>query len=104
LRRVRDYAAVKSDGKITKESASQALDKLKIDKNGLDVTDRKILSMLANDYDSRPVGLKTIAITIGEDIRTIEDVYEPHLIQIGFLKRTHLGREITNNGKMYIRS
>jgi Holliday junction DNA helicase RuvB len=59
--------------------------------------------MLTNDYNGRPVGLKTIAITIGEDVRTIEDVYEPYLIQMGFLKRTHLGREITSNGKMHVR-
>jgi holliday junction DNA helicase RuvB len=103
LRRVRDYAVVKHNGKITQDLASQALDKLKIDKIGLDETDRKILSIIAKDYNGKPVGLKTIAISIGEDVRTIEDVYEPYLIQRGLLIRTPLGREVTTNGKMHIK-
>lgn len=102
LRRARDYASVKNNGVITQEIAIQAMDRWKIDKMGLDETDRKILSIIVNDHKGKPVGLKTLAISLGEDIRTIEDVYEPHLIHIGFLKRTHLGREITSNGKMYL--
>jgi Holliday junction DNA helicase RuvB len=95
LRRVRDYATVKGDGTITQEIAGDALAMLRIDNLGLDELDRRILSVIANDFSGGPVGAKTIAISVGEEVRTIEDVYEPFLIQIGFLKRTPQGREVT---------
>ncbi len=102
LRRVRDYAIVKGDGTITQEIAEQALAMLQIDKLGLDELDRRILSVIANDFDGGPVGVKTIAISVGEEVRTIEDVYEPYLIQIGFIKRTPQGREVTSAAKKHL--
>jgi Holliday junction DNA helicase RuvB len=95
LRRVRDYAVVKGDGTITKEIANDGLSLLQIDDIGLDDIDRRILSVVADDFSGGPVGVKTIAISVGEEVRTIEEVYEPYLIQIGFLKRTPQGRETT---------
>jgi holliday junction DNA helicase RuvB len=102
LRRVRDYAIVRGDGTITREIAEQALAMLQIDKLGLDELDRRILSVIANDFDGGPVGVKTIAISVGEEVRTIEDVYEPYLIQIGFIKRTPQGREVTSAAKKHL--
>jgi len=104
LRRVRDYATVKGDGTITREMAVQALAMLQIDRLGLDELDRRILSVIANDFSGGPVGAKTIAISVGEEVRTIEDVYEPFLIQIGFLKRTPQGREVTPAAKKHLNS
>lgn len=95
LRRVRDYAMVKGDGTITEEIARAGLDLLQIDELGLDDIDRRILSVIAEDFGGGPVGVKTIAISVGEEVRTIEEVYEPYLIQIGFVKRTPQGRETT---------
>ena len=92
LKRVRDYAAVLGDGKITLEIAKIALSKLEIDELGLDEIDRKILKTIIEQYKGGPVGLETLAVTIGEEVETIEDVYEPYLIQIGFLSRTPRGR------------
>ena len=92
LKRVRDYAAVLGDGKITLEIAKIALNKLEIDELGLDEIDRKILKTIIEQYKGGPVGLETLAVTIGEEVETIEDVYEPYLIQIGFLTRTPRGR------------
>lgn len=92
LKRVRDYAAVLGDGKITLEIAKIALNKLEIDDIGLDEIDRKILTTIINQYKGGPVGLETLAATIGEEVETIEDVYEPYLMQIGFLSRTPRGR------------
>jgi Holliday junction DNA helicase RuvB len=102
LRRVRDYAIVRGDGTITEEIAEQALAMLQIDKLGLDELDRRILSVIASDFDGGPVGVKTIAISVGEEVRTIEDVYEPYLIQIGFIKRTPQGREVTSAAKKHL--
>ncbi|MGA2914114.1 MAG: Holliday junction branch migration DNA helicase RuvB [Methanoregula sp.] len=102
LRRVRDYAVVKGDGTITREITSSALSMMQIDELGLDELDRRILSVIANDFDGGPVGAKTIAISVGEEVRTIEDVYEPYLIQIGFLKRTPQGREVTPAAKKHL--
>ncbi|HNX18367.1 MAG TPA: Holliday junction branch migration DNA helicase RuvB [Methanoregula sp.] len=96
LRRVRDYAVVKGDGTITAEIARGGLDMLQIDELGLDDIDRRILSVIAQDFGGGPVGVKTIAISVGEEVRTIEEVYEPYLIQIGFVKRTPQGRETTS--------
>ncbi|MBQ2835283.1 MAG: Holliday junction branch migration DNA helicase RuvB [Clostridia bacterium] len=92
LKRVRDYAAVLGDGDITLKIAKHALNQLEIDELGLDETDRKILEIMINQYQGRPVGLETIATTIGDEVDTIEDVYEPYLIQIGFIARTPRGR------------
>jgi Holliday junction DNA helicase RuvB len=95
LRRVRDYASVRAQGEITQEVADRALTMLGIDKLGLDDLDRRILRVIAEDFKGGPVGVKTIAISVGEETRTIEEVYEPYLIQIGFIKRTPQGRETT---------
>jgi Holliday junction DNA helicase RuvB len=95
LRRVRDYASVRAQGEITQEVADRALTMLGIDKLGLDDLDRRILKVIVEDFKGGPVGVKTIAISVGEETRTIEEVYEPYLIQIGFIKRTPQGRETT---------
>jgi Holliday junction DNA helicase RuvB len=103
LRRVRDYAVVKGDGTITQEIARDGLSLLQIDELGLDDIDRRILSVIADDFGGGPVGAKTIAISVGEEVRTIEEVYEPYLIQIGFLKRTPQGRETTPAAKQHLK-
>ncbi len=92
LKRVRDYASVLGDGEITLKIAKHALNQLEIDELGLDETDRKILEILINQYQGRAVGIETIATTLGDEVDTIEDVYEPYLIQIGFITRTPRGR------------
>ncbi len=92
LKRVRDYAQVKADGVITKKVASEALGMLEVDELGLDMTDRKMLSAIIKFFDGGPVGLETLASTIGEEAITLEDVYEPYLLQLGFLNRTPRGR------------
>ena len=98
LKRVRDYALINRDGKIDKEIAESALTKLDIDKLGLDVVDKKILDTIVNKFNGGPVGVGTIAVSIGEETNTIEDVYEPYLLQLGFIKRTSKGRVATNLG------
>lgn len=95
LRRVRDYASVLGDGNISLEIAKVALQKLEIDELGLDEVDRKMLETIILKYAGGPVGLDTLAATIGEETETIEDVYEPYLMQIGFLARTPRGRVAT---------
>ncbi|MBI5540567.1 MAG: Holliday junction branch migration DNA helicase RuvB [Bacteroidia bacterium] len=95
LRRVRDFAQVKGDGNIDLKIAQYALDALNIDKYGLDQMDNKILLTIINKFKGGPVGLNTISTSVGEDAGTIEEVYEPFLIQEGFLKRTPRGREVT---------
>ena len=95
LKRVRDYAQVKGDGVINIEMAKKALEALEIDHLGLDNTDRKMLETIIKFYDGGPVGLETLSATIGEESITIEDVYEPYLMQIGFLSRTPRGRCVT---------
>ena len=96
LKRIRDFALVKGDGTITCEIAKLALDSLEIDGLGLDNTDRKMLEAIIKYYGGGPVGLETLAATIGEESITIEDVYEPYLMQIGFLSRTSRGRCVTH--------
>lgn len=96
LKRVRDFAQVKYDGVITKDVANDALDKLDVDKLGLDKGDRTILETIINLFDGGPVGIDTIAAAIGEDAGTLEDVYEPYLIQNGFIQRTKSGRVATD--------
>lgn len=92
LRRVRDFAEVKSTGKITKEIANKALEGLEIDELGLDKVDRKILSTIIEKFSGGPVGVESLAASIHEDPLTIEDVYEPYLLQLGFIERTPRGR------------
>ncbi|WP_110111464.1 Holliday junction branch migration DNA helicase RuvB [Bacillus sp. CGMCC 1.16541] len=96
LRRVRDFAQVKGDGKITEALASQSLEMLQVDRLGLDHIDHKLLRGIIEKFRGGPVGLDTIAATIGEESHTIEDVYEPYLLQIGFLQRTPRGRMVTH--------
>lgn len=95
LKRARDFAQVMSDGVITGEVAKIALDRLEIDSLGLDQNDRRMLLAMINNYGGGPVGLETLAAAIGEEAVTIEDVYEPYLMQIGFLNRTPRGRCVT---------
>ncbi len=95
LKRVRDFAQVKFDGVITKEVADAALSRLEIDKIGLDAIDRKMVTTMIRNFGGGPVGLDTLAATIGEDATTIEDVYEPYLLQLGYLNRTPRGRVVS---------
>lgn len=95
LKRVRDYAQVRGDGEITLKVAQEALKMLDVDELGLDNTDRKLLETMIRFYDGKPVGLETLAATVGEEAITIEDVYEPYLMQIGFISRTPRGRQVT---------
>lgn len=95
LRRVRDFAQLYYDGVITREAADHALGRLEVDKLGLDATDRRMLTAIIRYYNGGPVGLETLAATIGEEAVTLEDVYEPYLLQIGFLTRTPRGRCVT---------
>ncbi|MBQ2444163.1 MAG: Holliday junction branch migration DNA helicase RuvB [Clostridia bacterium] len=97
LKRVRDYAQVMSDGFITCEAAQLALDKMEIDELGLDANDRRMIEAMVKYYRGGPVGVETLAATIGEEAVTIEDVYEPYLMQIGFINRTPRGRCVTEN-------
>ncbi len=95
VKRVSDYAIVKADGVVDEKIANQALDNLNIDKSGLDATDRALLTLIADKYQGGPVGLETLAAALGEDSKTIEEVYEPFLLQEGFIQRTPRGRKIT---------
>lgn len=95
LRRVRDFAQVKGNGCITKEIADMALSTMEVDKIGLDMVDRKMMMFIIKNFGGGPVGLDTLAASIGEDAGTIEDVYEPYLLQLGFLNRTPRGRMAT---------
>ena len=96
LKRVRDFAEVKYNGKLTKDVAAEVLTLLNIDNYGLDHIDRQILTTMIEKFSGGPVGLETIAVSIGEDTATIEDVYEPYLIQSGFIARTQRGRIVTD--------
>ncbi len=95
LRRVRDYAQVKASGIITRDVAREALDKLGIDELGLDSTDRRYLKTIVEKYSGGPVGVETLSASISEEVDTIEDVYEPYLLQLGFIERTPRGRMAT---------
>jgi len=103
LRRVRDYALVHGDGSITKELAENSLERLDVDQYGLDNMDRKILTLMVENFNGGPVGLKTIAAACAEEVRTIEDIYEPYLIQCGFLKRTPRGRVATAKAYQHLK-
>lgn len=95
LKRVRDYAEVVKNGKITKDVSKEALELLEVDELGLDNIDKKLLLTIINKFSHGPVGLDTLAASIGEERNTIEDVYEPYLLQIGFINRTPRGRVVT---------
>ena len=95
LKRVRDFAQLSQDGVISKELADHALNKMEIDDHGLDAIDKRMLLTVINQYGGGPVGVETLAATIGEETDTIEDVYEPYLMQIGFINRTPRGRVVT---------
>ena len=95
VKRCADWAIVKADGIITKEIVMDALNALDIDELGLDITDRNMLKLMIESFNGGPVGIETFAVALGEDIRTIEDVYEPYLIQKGFISRTPRGRKVT---------
>ena len=102
LKRVRDFAQVISNGVITYETAKIGLDRLEIDELGLDANDRRMLATLIKFYRGGPVGLETLAAAIGEEAVTIEDVYEPYLMQIGFLNRTPRGRCATHAAYLHL--
>jgi len=102
LRRVRDYAQVRADGKLTRTVVKEALDLLEIDEQGLDQMDRRILRTIVEKFSGGPVGLRTLAIALGEDDGTLEEVYEPFLIQEGFLNRTPSGRLLTPKGYTHL--
>ena len=102
LKRVRDFAQVKYDGYITEEVAEYALDILDVDKEGLDQTDRDLLVTMMEKFQGGPVGLDTLAASLGEDAGTIEDVYEPYLLKNGFIQRTPRGRVITDKAYTHL--
>lgn len=102
FKRVRDFALVEGEGVINKEILSKALDRLKVDKIGLDETDHNLLLSIIEKFNGGPVGIDTIASSIGEEASTIEDVYEPYLLQQGFLKRTSRGRMVTDKAYEYL--
>ena len=98
LKRVRDFAQVMFDGKITKAVAEKSLKEMEIDEQGLDMTDNKMITAMIKNFGGGPVGLETLAATIGEEPDTIEDVYEPYLMQLGYISRTPRGRIVTQAG------
>lgn len=102
LKRVRDFAQVRGDGSINKMTAKAGLDMLAIDEKGLDATDRYMLSVMIEKFGSRPVGVDTIAAATGEDASTVEDVYEPYLMQLGFIARTPRGRVVLPAGYVHM--
>jgi Holliday junction DNA helicase RuvB len=102
LKRVRDYAQVRGEGFITLAIAKEALDLLEVDALGLDAVDRRILDHMITNFDGGPVGLETLAAATGEEATTIEDVYEPYLMQIGFINRTPRGRVVTNRARQHL--
>ena len=102
LRRIRDVAEVRHEGAVTIEIAREALELLEVDAAGLERVDRELLSAIARKFGGGPVGLSTLAVSLGEEQDTIEDVYEPYLLQLGFLQRTPRGRVITELGREHI--
>ena len=102
LKRIRDFAEIMSDGVITYNTAKIALDRMEVDELGLDSGDRRMLSAIINFYGGGPVGVETLAAAIGEEAITIEDVLEPYLMQIGFLRRTPRGRCVTNSAYLHL--
>jgi len=104
LRRVRDFAVYQGKDIIDRELASQALDRMDVDDLGLDHMDRMILSVIIKHYQGGPVGLKTLAVACSEEVRAIEEIYEPYLIQCGFLKRTSRGRMATAKAYAHLKT
>jgi holliday junction DNA helicase RuvB len=102
LRRVRDVAEVRHDGAVTLEVAREALELLEVDGHGLERVDRELLSAVVKKFDGGPVGLSTLAVALGEEPDTIEDVYEPYLLQLGLIQRTPRGRVVTKLGRAYV--
>ncbi len=103
LRRVRDFALMHNEHIITETQAASAMERMDVDAVGLDQMDRKLLEVLINVYDGGPVGIKTLAVACSEDVRTVEDIYEPYLIQCGFLKRTPRGRMATMKAREHLK-
>lgn len=103
LKRVRDYCDIKGNGKIDEIIAKKALDMLGVDENGLDELDRNIVNSIIENYNGGPVGIETLSLLLGEDKRTLEEVYEPYLVKIGFLKRTNRGRVVTAKAYQHFR-
>ena len=101
-KRVRDFADVNGDGIIDAETATRALALLEIDELGLDPADRNMLELMLENYEDRPVGLTTIAALTGDETTTIEDYYEPYLIQLGFIEKTPRGRRVTEKAKRHL--
>src|SRR5262249_11511807 len=104
LRRVRDFAEVRSDGRIGVSEAEAAMAAMDIDFDGLDTTDRRLLAAIVQKFASGPVGGAAVAAVIGEEVETIEDVYEPYLLQLGFLDRTPQGRVATERARDHLKS
>jgi Holliday junction DNA helicase RuvB len=102
LRRVRDVAEVRHDGAVTLEVAREALELLEVDAHGLERVDRELLGAIVKKFDGGPVGLSTLAVALGEEADTIEDVYEPYLLQLGLIQRTPRGRVVTKLGRAYV--
>jgi Holliday junction DNA helicase RuvB len=102
LRRIRDVAEVRHEGAVTLDVTREALDLLEVDQAGLERTDRDLLEAVVHKFGGGPVGLSTLAVTLGEEPDTIEDVYEPYLLQLGFLQRTPRGRVITALGREHL--
>jgi Holliday junction DNA helicase RuvB len=102
LRRVRDVAEVRHDGAVTIEVAREALELLEVDAHGLERVDRELLGAIVKKFDGGPVGLSTLAVALGEEPDTIEDVYEPYLLQLGLVQRTPRGRVVTKLGRAYV--
>ena len=102
LKRVRDYSEIRGKGIVTEEIAKEALFLLGVDELGLDELDIEMLNGIVENYNGGPVGIETLSLLLGEDRRTLEEVYEPYLLKIGFLKRTHRGRMVTEKGYLHI--
>ena len=103
LKRIRDYAEIKGDGVITKNIVMDSLKLLGVDENGLDELDRGIIVSMLENYNGGPVGIETLSLLLGEDRRTIEEVYEPYLVKIGYIKRTPRGRVVTEKGREHFK-
>ena len=103
LRRVRDFAQVDGVGSVTEETATSALGRLEVDRYGLDLVDRRILGTILDKFGGGPVGLSTLAAAVGEDRETLEEIYEPYLLQIGFLDRTPRGRRVTIRARKHLK-
>lgn len=102
LKRVRDYCDIKGDGQITLDKSLEAFDMLEVDKLGLDLVDRRILEIIVSKFQGGPVGLNTLAASTGEESETIENIYEPYLMQLGFLDRSPRGRQVTSLGYRHL--